>query len=425
PEYADYWANKWVDLLRPNPYRVGIKAVLNYDDWIRDAFRQNKPYDRFVRELLTAQGSTWRNGAVTLFRDRRSPEEITTLVSQLFLGIRLECAKCHHHPFEKWSQDDFYRFAAYFARVGRKGTGLSPPISGSEEMVLVAASGEVRHPLTDEVLAPRPLFGQAPESADADLRRSLADWITSDQNPFFRQAIANRVWADMMGRGIVEPVDDLRVTNPPSNGPLLEALGEFLREQRYDLKQLIRAICNSYVYGLSSLPNESNVADTTNFSRHYRQRLRAEVLLDAIDDVTDVRSNFAAMPPGSLATQIWTHRVGSTFLDTFGRPDANQDPPCERLPESTVTQALHLMNADQLQRKIAADNGRVAWLAASDKSEDQIVQELYLLSYSRLPNDEELAAARQWFADEGATRRQAAQDLLWALINSPEFQFED
>ena len=168
PEYADYWANKWADLLRPNPYRVGIKAVLNYDQWIRDAFRQNKPFDQFARELITAEGSTWHNGAATLYRDRREPDEITTLVSQLFLGIRLECAKCHHHPFEKWSQRDFYSFAAYFARVGHKGTGLSPPISGGEEIVLTASSGEVRHPRTGELLAPQPLFGAAP----AERRRS-------------------------------------------------------------------------------------------------------------------------------------------------------------------------------------------------------------------------------------------------------------
>ncbi len=425
PEYADYWANQWMDLLRPNPYRVGIKAVLNYDSWIRDAFRRNQPYDQFVRELLTAQGSTWRNGAVTLFRDRRSPEEITTLASQLFLGVRLECAKCHHHPFEKWSQHDFYSFAAYFARIGRKGADLSPPISGGEEMLLVSRRGEVRHPLTDEMLAPRPLFGEVPSGdPDQDLRQSLAAWITSDENPFFRQAIANRVWADLMGRGIVVPVDDLRATNPPSNGPLLETLADYLRDQRYDLQQLIRAICSSYVYGLSSLPGERNVADTTNYSRHYRQRLRAEVLLDAVNDVTGVPSSFAAMPPGSRAMQLWTHRVDSTFLDTFGRPDPNQDPPCERSKESTVTQALHLMNAAELQRKLTADEGRAARLASSDLPPDAIVEELYLAAYARVPDASEREVAHRVFT-AAESRRRAVEELLWSLLNSPEFQFED
>src|SRR5204862_1150167 len=202
PEYADHWAAKWADLLRPNPYRVGIKAVMNYDAWIRDSFRQNKPYDQFVRELVTAQGSTFENGAAVLFRDRRDPPETTTLISQLFLGIRLECARCHHHPFEKYGQDDFYSFAAYFARLGFKGTGLSPPISGSEEIVLLKKSGSVAHPLTRKSMEPRPLFGEASSPSDeADPRESLAAWIASDENPYFAKVIINRVWAELMGRG--------------------------------------------------------------------------------------------------------------------------------------------------------------------------------------------------------------------------------
>ena len=283
PEYAEHWANKWADLLRPNPYRVGIKAVLNYDNWIRSSFRKDKPYDQFVRELITARGSTWHNGATTLFRDRRSPDEITTMVTQLFLGVRLECAKCHHHPFEKWTQEDFYGFAAYFARVGRKGTGLSPPISGGEEIVLTAKSGSVSHPLTGATLAPKPLFGESPAiSADEDPREALADWITGPENAYFAQVMVNRVWSDLMGRGIVVPIDDLRATNPPSNGPLLEALAKDFREKQFSIKQLLRTITTSYVYSLSSDPTDRNVADTRNYSRHYRQRLRAEVLMDAM-----------------------------------------------------------------------------------------------------------------------------------------------
>ncbi|MGE0759872.1 MAG: DUF1549 domain-containing protein, partial [Pirellulaceae bacterium] len=426
PEYADHWAAKWADLLRPNPYRVGIKAVLNYDNWIRDSFRQNKPYDQFVRELLTAQGSTWRNGAVTMFRDRRTPEEITTMVSQLFLGIRLECAKCHHHPFEKWGQDDFYQFSAFFARVGYKGTGLSPPISGGEEMVLTSRRGSVRHPLTREELSPAPLFGTLPELAeDADARTALAGWIASDENPFFAQVMVNRVWADLFGRGLVEPVDDLRATNPASNEPLLVRLGEAFRDCRYDLQQLLRTICTSHVYELSSLPSERNVADTRNYSRHYRTRLRAEVLLDAVTDVTGVDDSFRGMPAGSRANQLWTTRVESVFLDTFGRPNPNQDPPCERTPDATVTQALHLMNAPQLQQRVTADEGRAAQLAASDRSPDQIVEELYLSIYSRLPDAAERDIGRQLFAQPDTTRRQATEDLMWALINTPEFLLKD
>ncbi len=355
PEYADHWANKWVDLLRPNPYRVGIKAVINYDTWIREPFLQNQPYDEFVRDLLTARGSTFRNGSVTLFRDRRTPDEVTNMVSRLFLGIRLECAKCHHHPFEKWGQDDFYGLAAYFAQIGRKGRGLSPPISGSEEIVRFAGKGEVQHPLTGEDVAPRPLFGEATVGEDQDRREALAAWIASDDNEYFAQVQVNRVWAELMGRGLVEPVDDLRATNPPTNGPLLEALAAEFRKQDYDLKKLIRVIATSHVYGLSSLPTERNRADTRNHSRHYRRRFSAEVLLDAAADVTSIPNNFSGMPPGSRANQIWTHRIDSLFLDTFGRPDANQDPPCERADDTTVTQALHLMNAPALHAKVTSD----------------------------------------------------------------------
>jgi hypothetical protein len=423
--YADFWANKWADLLRPNAYRVGVKATFSLDAWLRDAFRRNLPYDRFVRELVTARGSTWRNGAVTIFRDRREPPEIATAVSQLFLGIRLECAKCHHHPFEAWGQDDFYGFAAYFARIGHKGTGLSPPISGGEEMVFAAATGTVAHPITGEPVPPKPLFGSArTAAADEDPRDALADWMLSPDNPYFAKVAVNRVWADLMGRGLVDPVDDLRVTNPASNEALLSALAEHFRQVGFDTKQLLRTIMTSYVYGLSSAPNDRNVADTRNYSRHYRQRLRAEVLLDAISSITDVPETFAALPGGSRATEIWSHRVESLFLDAFGRPDANQDPPCERTTETTMVQTLHLMNAPNLHHKVTSDEGRAARLAASDTSVEQIVEELYLWVYGRYPSSEERQIGGQWFA-AAANRRQAAEDLTWALLNTPEFLFKD
>ncbi|MFO0877498.1 MAG: DUF1553 domain-containing protein [Gemmataceae bacterium] len=425
PEYADYWANKWADLLRPNPYRVGIKAVFNLDAWLRESFRENKPYDRFVREILTARGSTFRQGPVTVFRDRREPDEITTMVSQLFLGIRLECAKCHHHPFEIWGQNDFYSLAAYFARMGRKGVGLSPPISGSEEVVFPATNGEVKHPLTNKVLPPRPLFGTGGEIGDRDPREALADWVVSKENPFFARVIVNRVWADLMGRGLVEPVDDMRATNPPTNGPLLDALAADFRKNGHDLKKLIRTITTSYVYSLSSLPNERNVADTRNYSRHYRQRLRAEVLLDAVSDITGVPEAFSAMPAQSRAMELWTVRTQSLFLDSFGRPDPNQDPPCERSTDTTVVQVLHLMNAPGLHQKVISDRGRAARLASGPKSAAEIVDELYALVYSRKPSDEERALCLKEFERKGTTRRRATEDLLWALLNTPEFLFKD
>lgn len=432
PEYADFWATKWADLLRPNPYRVGIKATMSLDAWIRDVFRRNLPYDQWVRQLVTAKGSTWRNGSVTLFRDRRAPDEMTTIVSQLFLGVRLECAKCHHHPFEVWGQDHFYRLAAFFSRVGRKGVGLSPPISGGEEIVFASESGAVRHPLTGETLAPKPLHSDAPEiGADQDPREALADWMVSPDNEYFAKAGANRVWSELMGRGLVEPVDDMRITNPPSNGPLLDALADLYREVEFDQKRLLREIANSYVYQLSSLPNDRNVGDVTNYSRHYRRQLSAEVLLDMVSDVTGIpdeytgRGGGVAVPRGSRATEAWTFRTDSLFLDAFGRPDPNQDPPCERLVDSTVVQALHLMNAPRIQEKVSADDGQAARLAASELAPREIITELYLATYSRFPTEQELAELEGEFGDEAQQRRQATEDIMWSLINTPEFMLSD
>ncbi len=440
PEYIDYWANQWADLLRPNPYRVGIKAVLNYDNWIREQFRRDVPYDAFVRGLVTARGSTWRNGASTLYRDRRSPDEMATLVSRLFLGIRLECAKCHHHPFEKWSQRDFYQFAAFFARVGYKGTGLSPPISGGEEVVYTRPTGQVTHPRTGEVLQPVPLFAiddpstgdtaareGAPDGAasSTDPRQTLWRWMTAPGNDYFAQVHANRLWAALMGRGLVEPVDDLRSTNPPSNPELLKALGDFFRDSGFDQKTLLKSIVLSRVYGLSSAPSPSNVADRLNYSRHYRHRLRAEVLMDAIVDFTETEHAFSAMPAGARATQIWTHRIDSTFLDTFGRPDPNQDPPCERTGDSTVRQTLHLMNSQEVNARITHESGRAARLAASEMSSGAIVDELYLAGFSRFPSEEERALGVAAIRSAGENRRQAIEDLMWALMNSAEFYIQD
>jgi len=432
-EYADAWANKWADLLRPNPYRVGIKAVFNYDQWIRQSFRDNKPYDQFVRELITAQGSTWHNGAAVLFRDRRSPDEITTLVSQLFLGIRLECAKCHHHPFEKWSQEDYYSFAAYFAKLQFKGTGLSPPISGGQEIIFDGDKGEVTHPITGQSLQPRPLYGKAPASTspsanEASPRQMLAAWMTSKENDYFAKVAVNRIWAQLMGRPLVDPVDDLRTTNPATNEPLLAALADYFREVKFDQKKLIKAIALSHVYSLSSIPGEFNVKDTRYHSRHYRTRMRAEEVLDAASDITGIREDFQAMPPGSRSMQLWTARVSSMTLDTFGRPDPNQDPPCERIEDPTVTQALHLMMSPQIYTKVASDGSLAAELASKLNKKEltpaQACEELYLTVYSRYPSEKEKTFVTNMIT-KAENKRQVLEDLLWSLFNTPEFLFKD
>ncbi|MBL9084381.1 MAG: DUF1553 domain-containing protein [Planctomycetales bacterium] len=423
PEYADFWANKWADLLRPNPYRVGIKATYAYDQWIRESFRENKPYDQFVTELVGARGSTFRDGATVLFRDRRTPEETTTLVCQLFLGVRLDCARCHHHPFEVWGQDEFFGTAAFFGRVGYKGTGISAPISGSEEFIYYKGSGEVLHPLTGAVVPPKPLTGSLELKPGEDPRPAFARWMTSPDNPYFAQVAVNRVWSELMGRGIVDPVDDIRATNPPTNPELLAALAQEFRNQKFDHKKLLRTILTSHVYELSSLPNPRNTWDLKNYSRHYRRRLRAETLLDAVCDVTGIPEEFAAMPERSRAMQLWTHRVSNLFLDSFGRPDPNQDPPCERVSDSTLVQSLHLMNSPGLHKKVTHDKGLAARLVAAGGSPEEWVEELYLATYNRYPTDAERRAAAGLFSADRTKHRAIAEDLLWALINSPEFTF--
>ncbi len=426
PEYADNWANKWADLLRPNPYRVGIKAVLSLDTWIRDAFRQNLPYDQFVRGILTARGSNWKNGAVTIFRDRREPDEIVTMASQLFLGIRLDCAKCHQHPFEVYGQHDFYSFAAFFSRVGFKGTGLSPPISGGEETVLVKSSGDVKHPLTGKALTPKILRGsEVPIAEGDDPREKLVDWMVSESNPTFAHVAVNRVWAELFGVGIVDPVDDLRATNPPSNPQLLDQLATHFRSIGFNQKELLKTILQSHTYAFASEPNETNRGDHRNFSRHYRQRLRAEVLADAICDITETTQPYSGSPNGTRAMQLWTVRTESELLDAFGRPDPNQDPPCERIPESTVVQALHLMNAPAIASKITDENGRAKRLASSEMPPEKILEELYLATFSRFPEATELSDLASEFGKPNNDRRKLVEDILWSMLNSPEFTHKD
>ncbi len=425
PAYAEHWATKWGDWIRPNPARVGVKSVYVLDQWLRESFRRDKPYDRFVREIITAQGSTHQVGPTVLFRDRRQPEDVTTVVSQIFLGTRLECAKCHHHPNEKWSQADFYQFAAYFGELKRKGTGISPPISGGWEMVYHAPGGEVKHPVTGEVMKPRALGsandGGARESRDP--REELAEWMTEPDNPFLARAVVNRVWAQYFGRGIVDPVDDFRASNPPTNEPLLDALARDFVAHGYDLKHLMRTIMSSHLYQLSAVPNEYNLTDTRNFSRAYRRRLPAEVMLDAVSDVTGASQAFYGLAAGSRAIETWNHKLESEFMDAFGRPDSSADCPCERNDRPSLVQALHLMNSSSLQNKIAHKDGRAKQWAEGSQTPEEIVRELYLIAYSRLPSEEELGVATEVFKAPDARRQAAIEDVMWALLNSAEFVF--
>ncbi|HEV8542004.1 MAG TPA: DUF1549 domain-containing protein [Verrucomicrobiae bacterium] len=422
PAYADYWANKWTDLIRPNPDRVGVKSIYFLDQWVRESFRANKPYDQFVREIITGEGSNHADGPMTIYRDRREPPELTTMFSELFLGVRIECAKCHHHPNEKWSQEDFYSLAAYFGPIKQKGAGLSPPISAGRESFYFASGGAVRHPVTDAVMKPRPLDAETskvPEGVDP--RRALADWMTDPKNPFFAKAAVNRVWGVFFGRGIVEPVDDFRISNPASNEPLLDTLARDFVQHGYDLKHVMRTIMESHLYQLSSLPNDYNLADTKNFSRSYRRRLPAEVLLDAMNDIAATEDDYNGCPPGTRAIQTWSYKVRSHFMDAFGRPNSSSDCPCERDFRSSVVQALHMMNARELQAKLSSKEGRVRALAEGKLTEQEIVTDLYITSLCRFPKAEEIDIAIAAFNAPKATRQSATEDVLWALLNSPEF----
>jgi len=425
PEWADHWAIKWGDLIRPNPSRVGVKPVYLLDQWIRQSFRENKPWDRFVHELLTAQGNTHQDGPVAVWRDKRDPVDAATFIGQIFLGVRLECAKCHHHPTEKWDMTDYYQMAAFFTQMKRKGQGISAPISGEpEQMWFAPGNAGIEHPVTKATLKPRPPADKEITIAETqDPRAVLADWMTNPHNPYFAPAIVNRVWSSFMGRGIVDPVDDFRASNPPTNAPLLDWLAQDFVKHGYDLKHLMRSIMLSQTYRLSSMPNETNLADLKNYSRSYRRRLPAETLLDAVCEVTEVKEIFSGMPSDALAKQTWNHKLESQFMDAFGRPNASSECPCERDAKPSVVQALHLMNSTKLQEMLISSKGRVTRLAKSDLKPEQIMEELYLACYSRLPTAEEVAIAGKAL-DVGVANRQAAiEDVLWSLLNSAEFVF--
>ena len=425
PNYADHWAVKWGDLVRPNPSRVGVKPVYLLDLWLRDAFRRNVPYDSLVRELLTAQGSSHQSGPVAIARDKRDPVDASGFVSQIFLGVRMECAKCHHHPSEKWTQEDYFQLAAFFGKMRSRGQGISAPISGEAEMWWYDPAGKgVTHPITEAVMTPKAPDGpELPYTAGVDPRKQLVDWMVRPENPFFARALVNRVWGEFLGKGIVEPVDDFRASNPPSNPELLDWLAADFTAHHYDLKHLMRTIMETAAYQRSSLPNATNLADQRNFAHALRRRLPAEVLLDAVGDLTGSRDTLGGLPASSRAVQTWNHKLGSDFMDAFGRPNASLECPCERERKPTVVQSLHLMNSPTLQTKLTSPKSRVAAWVASSKAPAEVVREIYLAAYARPPEAAEQEAALAHLGREGASKPEAVQDLVWALVNTAEFVF--
>jgi hypothetical protein len=416
PEYADHWAIQWADLLRVNQEVLGAKSAYVFDAWLRQSFRENKPYDQFVRELITAQGGSNQDSATNFYKAFTTPNDLTIAVSQVFLGVRLECARCHHHPYEKWAQDDFYGLSAFFPRLKKKKG------ADGEVILFLNDKGDVKHPKTKAVVAPKVLLGEPLEvPVTEDRRGRLAAWMTSFDNSFVARTMANRVWAHFMGRGLVEPIDDMRATNPATNEPLLKALAVEFVNRKFDVKQLIRSIMTSDAYQISSLPNDTNIRDTRNYSRSYRKRIPAEVLLDAVSDVTGEPSQFDGMPEGTRAVQLWNNRLPSAFLDVFGRPQRKSVCECERLTETSLGQVLHLMNAPVVNDKISSPTSYAAKLAKGKMSPEQLVTELYLTVLSRYPTQQELLATVPAYSAAGNNRRNVTEDILWALINTAEF----
>jgi len=418
--YAAWWSLKWSDLLRNNSDDLGEQGMWAMHNWIRESLRTNKPLDRFVRELITARGSIYTTGPANYFRIHKDSSMLAEATAQIFLGVRLECAKCHHHPFEKYSQDDYYGMAAFFARTGTKNSeefGLF----GREQAVIVRDSGDVRHPRTNQLISPKPLEGTAAEHP-LDRRIPLADWLTAKDNRQFARSIANRYVGFLLGRGLVEPIDDMRSTNPASNPPLLDALATHFADRNYDLKQLVRAIMTSRLYQLDSQPTPANVADSKFFSHYQVKRLAAEPLIDAIDAVTLVQTKYPNLPLGTRAIELPDNEYPDYFLNTFAKPKRVSVCECERMPDPTLAQALHTLNGDGLVVKIRDAKSRVSQLLAAGKEHDEIVGELYLAALSREPTDAERQASRELLPD-APSPSEHYQDLLWALLNSKQFLF--
>jgi hypothetical protein len=422
PEFVDFWTLKWGDLLRINRDYLSQKGMWSFHNWVRASLRDKKAVDRMVREIITAEGSTFTEGPANFYLVARTPADWAETTAQLFLGVRMQCARCHHHPFEKWSQDDYYGLTAFFVRLGRKGS-RDFGLFGREQVVFLRPQGEQRHPRTGGIVKPHPLDGPVMDDR-FDRRHKLAQWLTAKTNPFFARNIVNRFWGYLMGRGLVEPLDDLRATNPASNPELLDALAADFVKHKYDLKHLLRTILRSRAYQLSSLATAGNRADVTNvyFSRYTVKRLTAEQLADALDFATGTRQKYPGLPLGTRAIQLPDARVPSFLMDIFGRPRRQVVCECERTVQPNIAQALHLLNGSFLNTKIAAPTGRIAKLLKAKTDPGKIVEELYLVTLSRPPRPKEARAARQWVA-RAKTTGEGLQDLLWVLLNTREFLF--
>ncbi|MGC1272981.1 MAG: DUF1549 and DUF1553 domain-containing protein [Planctomycetaceae bacterium] len=427
PEFVDYWAYRWSDLFLVNSEKLKPKQVEAYAGWIREQVAGNTPWDELARQVVTATGSTAEQGAANFFALHQDPQGMAETVSTTFLGMSINCARCHDHPLEKWTNDQYYGMANLFARVRAKG-------SDEERVIFVSDRGDLVQPQTGEPQPPRPLDAEPiPFEATSDRREYLADWLTSPDNPYFARAVINRVWANFLGVGIVEAVDDLRLTNPPSNIPLFDALEADFVANGYDLKRLMRSILTSQTYQRSSVPLPENAAETRFYSHFYPRRLKAEVLLDATSQAALAATVFKDKPAGTRALQLPDVKVESYFLDTFGRPDRLQTCECERTDMPSMKQVLHLMNGDTLNEKLSrvpdekkgGSENRIGRALSAGRSNVDIVEEAYLAALGRYPTGEEQARLLATLAEvPDESRRSAIEDLYWGLLTSREFLFQ-
>jgi hypothetical protein len=426
PEFVDFWTYQWSDLLLLTGNRLRPKALETYYAWIRERVEQNVPWDQFARGVVLSKGSTFENGAANFYALHQDPQEMSETVSMAFLGMSINCARCHDHPLEKWTNDDYYGMVSLFARVRGKGWGGDFRGGDGNRTVFLAERGEVIQPRTARPQPPKPLDGAAISfDTPGDRREVLAQWLTAPENPYFSRAIVNRLWANFMGVGLVEKVDDLRLTNPASNPELMTALADHLVQQKYDLKSLMRLILNSEAYQRSSRTLPENAADERFYARFYPRRLKAEVLLDAVADVSAVPTEFKDYPPGTRALQLRDTSVASYFLDTFGRPERILTCTCERSDEPSMTQVLHLANGKTLLGKLEAKEGRIPKWVTDATPVDQVITELYLAALSRMPTDAEKAPLLDVLSTTPVDERRAVyEDLMWSVLTSREFLFQ-
>lgn len=433
-DYADYFANKWTALLKnKRDSDADITANFAFHAWMRDSLLANTPYDQIVRQILGASGTIVSNPPVAWYKRVKEPNQQLEDVAQLFLGVRMQCAQCHHHPFERWSQHDYYSLSAFFSQIGRKPTA----IAGEDLIFHKRGIAKAENKKTREDVKPAGLGGPTLDILpDEDPRLHLADWMAETSNPFFAKALVNRYWKHFFKRGLIEPEDDIRDSNPATNPELLDALATHFIDSGFDLKAVVRAITQSRTYQLSALPNEHNAIDSQNFSHFYPKRMTAEVLLDAIDEVTASKSDFANLPPGTRAISLPdnSYNKASPFLKVFGRPEAESVCECERAQTPSLAQSLHLMNATDVKTKLTAKGGRAEQLTQAEMPEADRIRQLYLIAYSRPPDAEELQIAQAHLdkprtdakgqpLDTVQSRRQGFEDLLWALINTKEFLY--